>query len=99
MNKFNISLLIFLSLSFKIQAQNALSSDELFADAKKSAFENKDYQKAKELAFEALKKSPDYADVDIFLGRIYTWDHQSDSARMHFAKVLDANPNEDASIA
>lgn len=99
MNKFNISLLIFLSVSFKIQAQNALSSDELFADARKSAFENKNYQKAKELAFEALKKSPGYADVDIFLGRIYSWDHQYDSARMHFTKVLNANPNEDASVA
>lgn len=99
MNKFNISLLIFLSVSFRIQAQNALSSDELFADARKSAFENKNYQKAKELAFEALKKSPGYADVDIFLGRIYSWDHQYDSARMHFTKVLNANPNEDASIA
>ena len=99
MNKFNISLLIFLSVSFKIQAQNALSSYELFADARKSAFENKNYQKAKELAFEALKKSPGYADVDIFLGRIYSWDHQYDSARMHFTKVLNANPNEDASVA
>ncbi|HZW71100.1 MAG TPA: tetratricopeptide repeat protein, partial [Hanamia sp.] len=99
MNKFNISLLIFLSVSFKIQAQNALSSHELFADARKSAFENKNYQKAKELAFEALKKSPGYADVDIFLGRIYSWDHQYDSARMHFTKVLNANPNEDASVA
>src|SRR6185312_8386105 len=99
MNKFNISLLILLSVSFKIQAQNALSSDELFADARKSAFENKNYQKAKELAFEALEKSPGYADVDIFLGRIYSWDHQYDSARMHFTKVLNANPNEDASIA
>jgi YaiO family outer membrane protein len=99
MNKFNVSLLILLSVSFKIQAQNALSSDELFADARKSAFENKNYQKAKELAFEALEKSPGYADVDIFLGRIYSWDHQYDSARMHFTKVLNANPNEDASIA
>lgn len=99
MNKFTVFLLIFLSVSFKIQAQNALSPDELFADARKSAFENKNYQKAKELAFEALKKSPGYADVDIFLGRIYSWDHQYDSARMHFTKVLDANPNEDASVA
>ena len=99
MNRFIVLLLLLLPVSFRIQAQNARSSDELFADARKSAFENKDYQKAKELAFEALKKSPDYADVDIFLGRIYAWDHQYDSARMHFTKVLDANPNEDASIA
>jgi YaiO family outer membrane protein len=99
MNKFIIVSLLFLSASFRIQAQNSLSSDELFAEARKSAFENKNYQKARELAFEALKKSPGYADVDIFLGRMYAWDHQYDSARMHFTKVLDAKANEDASIA
>ncbi|HSN10231.1 MAG TPA: YaiO family outer membrane beta-barrel protein, partial [Hanamia sp.] len=44
--------------------------------------------------------SPNYADIDIFIGRIYSWNHQYDSARFHFTKVLNANPsNEDASVA
>lgn len=99
MNKFTIILLLFLAISFHSKAQNSLSSDELFTNARNAAFEEKNYEKAKELAFEALKKSPNYADIDIFLGRIYSWDHQYDSARIHFAKVLDAKPNEDASVA
>jgi YaiO family outer membrane protein len=48
----------------------------------------------------ALQNSPSYADVEIFLGRVYTWDNQYDSARYHFLKVLGTTPiNEDASIA
>ncbi|MEO8820490.1 MAG: YaiO family outer membrane beta-barrel protein [Ginsengibacter sp.] len=99
MNKFTIILLLLLTISFHSKAQNSLSSDELFTNARNAAFEEKNYDKAKELAFEALKKSPNYADIDIFLGRIYSWDHQYDSARIHFSKVLDAKPNEDASVA
>ena len=99
MNKFKIILLLFLAISFRSKAQNSLSSDELFTNARKAAFEEKNYPKAKELAFEALEKSPGYADIDIFLGRIYSWNDQYDSARIHFSKVLNEKPNEDASIA
>lgn len=99
MNKLSVILLLFLAISTGSKAQNSLSSDELFSNARNAAFEDKNYEKAKKLAFEALEKSPNYADVDIFLGRIYSWDHQYDSARIHFLKVLNAKPNEDASIA
>ncbi len=99
MNKITAVLIFFLAISFQVKSQNPLSSDELFTNARHAAFEEKDYPKAKELAFEALEKSPNYADIDIFLGRIYSWNHQYDSARIHFSKVLDAKPNEDASTA
>ncbi len=99
MNKFTILLLLCLAISYRIKAQNSLSSDELFTKARNAAFEDKNYEKAKQLAFEALEKSPGYADIDIFLGRIYSWNHQYDSARIHFSKVLDTKPNEDASVA
>ena len=99
----NKSILIFIflfSFSFFLKAQKSFSSDELFKNARDAAFEAKDYNKAKDLAYQALKISPAYADIDIFLGRIYTWDKEYDSARFHFTKVLDANPaNEDASLA
>ncbi len=55
--------------------------------ARNAAFENKNYEKAKELAYQALAQSPGYADIDIFLGRIYAWNHEYDSARVHFTKV------------
>lgn len=73
MNKLSVILLLFLAISTGSKAQNSLSSDELFSNARNAAFEDKNYEKAKKLAFEALEKSPRYADVDIFLGRIYSW--------------------------
>ncbi|MDP4285531.1 MAG: YaiO family outer membrane beta-barrel protein [Bacteroidota bacterium] len=99
----NKSALIFISLllmSHFLKAQSDLSSDDLFKNARNAAFEEKNYDKAKLLAYEALGKSPNYADIDIFLGRLFTWDKEYDSARYHFTKVLNANPaNEDASVA
>ncbi len=93
-------LTFFLLASFYLKAQNALTSDELFKDARHAAFEDKNYDKAKQLAYQALEISPSYADIDIFLGRVYAWNSEYDSARYHFTKVLYANPeNEDASIA
>jgi YaiO family outer membrane protein len=76
------------------------TSDELFKNAREAAFDLKDYDKAKQLAIEALYISPAYADIEIFLGRVYTWNKQYDSARYHFLKVLSTAPiNEEASIA
>src|SRR6202042_3059228 len=96
-NRILIIIISFLTSTSFLQAQ---TSDELFKNARKAAFDLKDYDKAKQFAFRALKKSPDYAEIEIFLGRVYTWDKQYDSARYHFLKVLSSNPkNEEASIA
>jgi YaiO family outer membrane protein len=81
-------------------AQQQLSSDELFQQARKAAFERKDYALATELSKKALLVSPDYSDIRIFLGRVYTWWNKTDSARECFKKVLNLQPeNEDASSA
>ena len=100
MNKLILIFISILSVSSFLKAQTTVSSDELFKNARDAAFEDKNYDKAKQLAFQALEISPTYADIDIFLGRVYTWNKEYDSARFHFTKVLNANPaNEDASIA
>lgn len=76
------------------------SSDELFIDARKAAFDKKNYPKAIELSKLALEKSPDYADIQVFLGRLYTWSDKTDSARAIFKNVLAKKPDfEDASFA
>ncbi|MDB5143527.1 MAG: hypothetical protein JWQ66_2240 [Mucilaginibacter sp.] len=81
-------------------AQSKLSSDELFQQARKAAFDQKDYPKAISLSKQALVKSPDYSDIHVFLGRIYTWTDKLDSARAQFNLVLSRHPdNEDASFA
>lgn len=64
-----------------------LSSDELFTQARSQAFDNKNYPKAIQLSKEALKKSPNYTDISVFLGRLYTWSDQVDSARIVFTEL------------
>ena len=81
-------------------AQNGASSDELFQQARHAAFDQKDYPKAISLSKQALTKSPDYSDIRVFLGRVYTWSGKTDSARAAFNYVLGKHPdNEDASFA
>jgi len=81
-------------------AQTHLSADELFQQARTAAFENKDYNLATELSKKALLISPDYTDIRIFLGRVYTWWNKPDSASECFEKALNEHPaNEDAASA
>src|ERR1700730_18376883 len=87
-------LFIFYSHSF---CQDERSSDDLFLQARKDAFERKDYNSAIQLCRKALLKSPDYSDIRIFLGRIYVWTDHLDSALYHLNYVLHQNPaNEEA---
>lgn len=96
-------LLLFLSVVLCtecLSAQDTTSSDGLLAEAKKAAFDQKNYALAKRRLYRAMQLSPDYADIQIFLGRIYTWTDKKDSARYFFEKVLKKNPGyEDASVA
>jgi len=81
-------------------AQNGPSSDDLFQQARHAAFDEKNYTKAISLSKQALSKSPDYSDIRVFLGRVYTWSDKTDSARAEFAQVLSKHPdNEDAAFA
>jgi YaiO family outer membrane protein len=85
----------------KVFAQeDTLKSDGLFQAARKAAFDEKNYTKAKSYLYKALNMSPDYNDIWIFLGRIYTWTDNYDSAKICFTHVLANKPDyEDASIA
>ncbi|UOU98330.1 YaiO family outer membrane beta-barrel protein [Chryseobacterium daecheongense] len=65
-------------------SQENLSADELFAKARTTAFEQKDYNASIILAKQALEKAPDYTDISIFLGRVYTWNKDLASARAVF---------------
>lgn len=67
-----------------LYSQETLTADELFSKARIVAFEEKDYTKSIALAKEALEKSPDYTDISIFLGRLYTWNDDVNSARALF---------------
>ena len=94
-----LSLFLWFSIGLAC-AQSNLTSDELFKSARDAAFEQKNYPKAIELSKTALKQSPDYADIQIFLGRLYTWSDKTDSARKVFDTLLLKRPElEDASLA
>ncbi|CAL65810.1 YaiO family outer membrane beta-barrel protein [Christiangramia forsetii] len=96
-------LLIFLTLfsSVSVNAQEEeFTTDELFVKARTAAFDEDNYPKAIELTLQALDKSSSYADVRIFLGRLYTWTDKVDSARVAFERVLEENPgHQDGSLA
>lgn len=70
-----------------------VNSDKLFEQARRIAFDKKDYATALLLCFQALKKSPDYSDIRIFAGRIYTWTDKLDSAVAQFSYVLEHEPD------
>lgn len=104
--KYLLLLVCFTLFYFAVPAQetktlpDTSSSDGLFQAARTAAFDHKDYPLAKAYCKMGLEKSPDYADIKIFLGRLYTWTNQYDSAKACFELVLAKNPTyEDASIA
>ncbi|APG59120.1 YaiO family outer membrane beta-barrel protein [Christiangramia salexigens] len=93
-------LLILILLFNNVQAQDERTTDELFKEVRSAAFDEDNYPKAISLTKQALIKSPDYADLNIFLGRLYTWTDKVDSARVVFKEVLLKNPgHEDGSLA
>ena len=85
--KKTIAVASFCMLPLSALAQQQPSSDELFIQARAAAFENKDYPKAISLAKQALEISPDYTDISVFLGRLYTWNKNVDQARAVFAEL------------
>lgn len=68
-------------------SQQNLSADELFVKARNAAFEQKDYPASIALAKEALEKAPNYTDISVFLGRLYTWNKDLVSARAVFEEL------------
>jgi YaiO family outer membrane protein len=79
---------------------DSTTSDGLLILARKAAFDEKNYPKAKNYLHRALALSPDYADLLIFLGRIHAWTGQYDSAKINLDRALKLKPDyEDAAVA
>jgi YaiO family outer membrane protein len=82
------------------RAAEAAGADEMFAEARRLAFEEHDRAGARELCADVLERSPDYADVRVFLGRLWLWDGDHAAARAELAPLLAARPElADARIA
>lgn len=81
-------------------AQSGISADALFGQARREAFDGHRYPAAIRLCTAALAISPKDPDMRVFLGRLYAWNHDGDSARLAFACVTRLYPGyEDACIA
>lgn len=83
-----IYLPLILLFSISLLAQNKLSSDELLMKAKDAAFNQGNRKLARQICKTALIQSPNYSDISIFLGRLYTWDSIYDSARVVFNEII-----------
>lgn len=80
-------LLLLIILPGAVYSQHQESADELFVKARSAAFDEKDYPKAIEFAKQALVSAPDYTDISVFLGRLYTWSGDLQSARNIFSEL------------
>lgn len=89
--KFLYCILTFTFFSSIINAQEGKTPDALFQQARDEAFDNKDYDQAIAYAKQALSKSPEYTDIVIFLGRLYSWKKMPDSARYYFESAIEQN--------
>lgn len=69
-------------------AQDTTGADGLFAAARNQAFENKNYTEAIRLSQKALVVNAADIDIIVFIGRVYTWAKQPDSARVYFERAL-----------
>lgn len=81
-------------------AQNKPTADELLVQARQTAFGQKNYPGAIRLCQQALEGSPGYTDIRVFLGRLYFWNDQADSAGYQLDKAVKEDPShEDAAVA
>lgn len=69
-----------------------LSVDELYKKARTTAFENSNYDQAREYAYTALERSPDYHEIRIFIARLYSWEQNYEKAREELQYVLEHDP-------
>lgn len=81
-------------------AAQQVSADELFAQARQAAFDQKNYPLALDRCRQALTQSPGYTDIRVFAGRVFYWNGQADSAHIYLDRAVTENPqHEDASLA
>jgi len=91
MKKIIFLLLVGLTSFGVLKAQDSFDPDELLVDARELIF-NKKYLEGRKIAFRALEKYPNYADILILVGRSYAWEGKNDSASIYFERAIIASP-------
>ena len=80
-------LFLLIGILFVHQLMYAQDTDSLFKAARNLGFNGKRTE-ARALCKQALIKSPDYHEIRVFIGRLYLWDDQYDSARYYFRESI-----------
>ena len=95
-----VVLMVLISFAQSGLGQTEMTTDELYAEARNKAFKDDNYAEAIALMKKALAKSPDYLELGVFLGRLYTFTDSISNARTSFEKVLMKEAgHEEASVA
>lgn len=83
-------ILPFLTLPVTLSAQSSDSTvDEQYEEARRVAFQEGNYEKARDIAYSALDKSPDYHGIRIFIANLYSWEGRYDKAREEINRIFD----------
>ncbi|WP_144607110.1 YaiO family outer membrane beta-barrel protein [Algoriphagus algorifonticola] len=85
-----IALVLIGSFGFSL-AQDNFDPDQLFYEARTLILDGK-YQEGRSIAFRALSKYPEYADILILVGRSYAWEGKNDSASIYLERAIVASP-------
>lgn len=72
-------------------AQDSFDPDILLKEARELIFDDK-YNEGRKIAFRALEKYPNYADILILVGRSYAWEGKNDSASIYLDRAIIASP-------
>ncbi|WP_425638874.1 YaiO family outer membrane beta-barrel protein [Algoriphagus yeomjeoni] len=91
MQKALILLFSFLLFSISLKAQDSFDPDVLLVDARTLILDGK-YAEGRKIAFRALSKYPEYADILILVGRSYAWEGKNDSASIYLERAIIASP-------
>lgn len=91
MKKFLIILIGIILSANSVLAQDSFDPDELLVQARDLVFDKK-YIEGRQVAFRALEKYPNYADILILVGRSYAWEGKNDSASIYLERAIVASP-------
>ncbi|REG92754.1 YaiO family outer membrane protein [Algoriphagus antarcticus] len=78
--------------AFGAKAQDSFDPDALLVDARTLILDGK-YIEGRKIAFRALSKYPDYADILILVGRSYAWEGKNDSASIYLDRAILSAPD------
>lgn len=84
-------LILMIGVNFPINAQDSFDPDVLMEEARALIMDGQ-YIQGRKIAFRALDKYPNYADILILVGRSYAWEGKNDSSSIYLERAIIASP-------